>query len=63
MDGYPELDPWTEKAKLLLRNRERCWISLFVLERGCVLHDVPRFDYADNVLACPWLVDVRSSCL
>lgn len=37
MDGYPDLDPWTDKAKLLLRNRERCWISLFVLERGYVL--------------------------
>ncbi|KFG81955.1 hypothetical protein MANI_026371 [Metarhizium anisopliae] len=37
MDGYPDLDPWTDKAKLLLRNRERCWISLFVLERGMSL--------------------------
>lgn len=34
MDGYPDLDARTEKAKLYLRNRERCWISLFVLERG-----------------------------
>lgn len=41
MDGYPDLDPWTDKAKLLLRNRERCWISLFVLERGCVLYGTP----------------------
>lgn len=37
MDGYPGLDPCTDKAKLLLRNRERCWISLFVLERGMSL--------------------------
>ncbi|KHO00569.1 uncharacterized protein MAM_01347 [Metarhizium album ARSEF 1941] len=37
MDGYPDLDAGTDKAKLLLRNRERCWISLFVLERGMSL--------------------------
>ncbi|OAA37862.1 Transcription factor [Metarhizium rileyi] len=37
MDGYPDLDPRTDKAKLLLRNRERCWIALFVLERGMSL--------------------------
>ncbi|KPM35506.1 hypothetical protein AK830_g11071 [Neonectria ditissima] len=34
MDGFPDLDPWTDRGRLLLRNRERCWISLFVLERG-----------------------------
>ena len=37
MDGYPDLDPWSERAKLLLRSRERAWISLFVLERGMSL--------------------------
>ncbi|KAH6889831.1 hypothetical protein B0T10DRAFT_529045 [Thelonectria olida] len=37
MDGFPDLDPWSEKGRLLLRNRERCWISLFVLERGMSL--------------------------
>lgn len=34
MDGFPDLDAWSDKGRLLLRNRERCWISLFVLERG-----------------------------
>lgn len=33
-DGFPDLDPWSERGRLLLRNRERCWLSLFVLERG-----------------------------
>ena len=37
MDGFPELDPWSEKGRLFLRNRERCWLSLFVLERGMSL--------------------------
>ncbi|KAF4459617.1 hypothetical protein FALBO_13631 [Fusarium albosuccineum] len=37
MDGFPEVDPWSERGRLLLRNRERCWISLFVLERGMSL--------------------------
>lgn len=37
MDGFPDLDPWSERGRLLLRNRERCWISLFVLERGMSL--------------------------
>lgn len=36
MDGFPDLDPWSDRGRLLLRNRERCWISLFVLERGYV---------------------------
>ncbi|KAH7141434.1 hypothetical protein B0J13DRAFT_556837 [Dactylonectria estremocensis] len=37
MDGFPDLDPWSERGRLLLRNRERCWIALFVLERGMSL--------------------------
>ncbi|KAF4982839.1 hypothetical protein FZEAL_1631 [Fusarium zealandicum] len=37
MDGFPDTDPWSERGRLLLRNRERCWISLFVLERGMSL--------------------------
>ncbi|KAG6020310.1 hypothetical protein E4U41_002889 [Claviceps citrina] len=32
MDGYPGLDPCTARARLLLRNRERCWISLSALD-------------------------------
>lgn len=34
MDGFPDVDPWSERGRLLIRNRERCWLSLFVLERG-----------------------------
>jgi hypothetical protein len=34
IDGYPDLDPLSERGTLLLRSRERCWISLFVVERG-----------------------------
>ena len=34
IDGFPDVEPWSDTGKLLLRNRERCWISLFVLERG-----------------------------
>jgi hypothetical protein len=34
MDGFPDVDPSSERGVLLLRTRERCWISLFVLERG-----------------------------
>jgi hypothetical protein len=34
IDGFPDLDPLSDRAKLLLRSRERCWIALFVLERG-----------------------------
>ncbi|KND91905.1 hypothetical protein TOPH_03438, partial [Tolypocladium ophioglossoides CBS 100239] len=37
IDGFPDVDPWSEMGKLLLRGRERCWISLFVLERGMSL--------------------------
>ncbi|KAH7320617.1 hypothetical protein B0I35DRAFT_427475 [Stachybotrys elegans] len=37
IDGFPDLDPWSDIGRLLLRNRERCWISLFVLERGMSL--------------------------
>jgi hypothetical protein len=34
IDGFPDVDPASERGILLLRGRERCWISLFVLERG-----------------------------
>lgn len=34
IDGFPDVDPLSERGILLLRGRERCWISLFVLERG-----------------------------
>ena len=34
MDGFSDVDPWSDRGKLLVRTRERCWISLFVLERG-----------------------------
>lgn len=34
LDGYGEVDPASELGRRLLRRRERCWISLFVLERG-----------------------------
>ncbi|KAK4093121.1 transcriptional regulator family: Fungal Specific TF [Purpureocillium lilacinum] len=37
IDGFPDVEPWSDTGKLLLRNRERCWISLFVLERGMSL--------------------------
>ncbi|KAF4121839.1 hypothetical protein GMORB2_1679, partial [Geosmithia morbida] len=37
MDGFPDLDPLSDRGVLLLRGRERCWISLFVLERGMCL--------------------------
>ncbi|KAL7795081.1 hypothetical protein V8C37DRAFT_55649 [Trichoderma ceciliae] len=37
IDGFPELDPWSEQGQLLLRARERCYISLFVVERGMAL--------------------------
>lgn len=36
VDGYSDVDPTSERGMLLLRGRERCWISLFVLERGYV---------------------------
>jgi hypothetical protein len=34
IDGFPDIDPWSEQGQLLLRARERCYISLFVVERG-----------------------------
>lgn len=34
IDGYADLDPESTQAKLLIRQRERCWICLFTLERG-----------------------------
>ncbi|KAH8169889.1 Zn(II)2Cys6 transcription factor [Sarocladium implicatum] len=37
IDGFPDMDPSSEIGHLLLRNRERCWIALFVLERGMSL--------------------------
>lgn len=37
MDGFHDVDPQSERGILLLRGRERCWISLFVLERGMCL--------------------------
>ncbi|KAI9152274.1 Satratoxin biosynthesis SC1 cluster transcription factor SAT9 [Paramyrothecium foliicola] len=37
IDGFLEVDPRSEKGRLLLRSRERCWIALFVLERGMSL--------------------------
>jgi hypothetical protein len=36
IDGYTDIEPWSEKGMLLLRSRERCWISLYVVERGYV---------------------------
>jgi len=37
LDGYGDVDPTSEFGRRLLRRRERCWISLFVLERGMCL--------------------------
>lgn len=34
MDGFRGVDPTSERGRLLLRNRERCWISLWAVERG-----------------------------
>ena len=36
LDGFGDVDPSSEVGLRLLRRRERCWISLFVLERGYV---------------------------
>jgi hypothetical protein len=36
LDGFPDVDPGSELGSRLLRRRERCWIALFVLERGYV---------------------------
>lgn len=37
IDGFSQVDPATELGRRLLRRRERCWIALFVLERGTSL--------------------------
>ncbi|KAM7190090.1 hypothetical protein V8F33_009677 [Rhypophila sp. PSN 637] len=37
LDGYGDVDPEAELGRRLLRRRERCWIALFVLERGMCL--------------------------
>ncbi|KAK0721345.1 hypothetical protein B0T21DRAFT_294925 [Apiosordaria backusii] len=37
LDGFSDVDPNSEYGRRLLRRRERCWISLFVLERGMCL--------------------------
>ena len=37
MDGFGQVDPASEFGRRLLRRRERCWIALFVLERGMSL--------------------------
>ncbi|KAK4153971.1 hypothetical protein C8A00DRAFT_14853 [Chaetomidium leptoderma] len=37
LDGYGDVEPNSEFALRLLRRRERCWIALFVLERGMCL--------------------------
>ncbi|EAQ83356.1 hypothetical protein CHGG_09760 [Chaetomium globosum CBS 148.51] len=34
LDGFGDVEPTSEFGLRLLRRRERCWISLFVLERG-----------------------------
>jgi hypothetical protein len=34
LDGFGDVDTGSELGKRLLRRRERCWIALFVLERG-----------------------------
>lgn len=34
IDGYEGVDPWSKRGMILLRSRERCWISLYVVERG-----------------------------
>lgn len=34
IDGFSDVDPWSQQGRLILRGRERCWIALFVLERG-----------------------------
>ncbi|OAA55469.1 Zn(2)-C6 fungal-type DNA-binding domain protein [Cordyceps fumosorosea ARSEF 2679] len=34
IDGYEGIEPWSERGRILLRSRERCWISLYVVERG-----------------------------
>ena len=34
LDGFADVEPTSELGLRLLRRRERCWIALFVLERG-----------------------------
>jgi hypothetical protein len=34
LDGFGDVEPGSELGLRLLRRRERCWIALFVLERG-----------------------------
>lgn len=46
MDGFDDVDPFSEWGRRLLRRRERAWLALFVLERGVCLargrsHTVP----------------------
>ena len=36
LDGFSNVDPGSNLGRRLLRRRERCWIALFVLERGYV---------------------------
>lgn len=35
--GFKDVDPTSELGRRLVRRRERCWIALFVLERGMCL--------------------------
>ncbi|ROV90133.1 hypothetical protein VPNG_09800 [Cytospora leucostoma] len=35
--GFKDIDPNSELGRRLVRRRERCWIALFVLERGMCL--------------------------
>ncbi|KAK3936855.1 protein priB [Diplogelasinospora grovesii] len=37
LDGFGDVDSSSELGRRLLRRRERCWIALFVLERGMCL--------------------------
>lgn len=37
MDGFGQVEPVSDLGRRLLRRRERCWIALFVLERGMSL--------------------------
>lgn len=36
IDGFRDVDPRSRRGQLLLRSRERCWISLYTVERGRV---------------------------
>lgn len=46
LDGFPNVDPSSALGRRLLRTRERAWLALFVLDRGCVCHS------SDRVSAC-----------